>query len=204
MSPRHHIYYLLYPTPAAARCAEVLWDTTRLRCATVKSFPMPPERLHVTLLPLGRFEHGLRGELLDMALAAGAAVDDGPFDFVFDLLRSRSGGPIGTVELAGRGPALRKLYRLQRDLRGRLIRAGFPADQLRTGFTPHMTLDYKHPRVAPRSLDTPISWPVTQLCLVDSLVGQGRHEVLARWPLRPRQQVFSGWEPDFSMNLHRA
>ncbi|MBT9464642.1 2'-5' RNA ligase family protein [Hydrogenophaga sp.] len=203
MPHRHDIYFLLYPTPAAACCAAVLWDATRLRCA-VKSFPMPPERLHITLLPLGRFEDWIPDRVLEQAQAAGAAVDDEPFDVVFNALRSRSGAPIGTVELAGGGPALRKLYRLQRDLRERLIRVGFPADQLRTGFTPHMTLDYKHPRVAPRSFETPVAWRVTELCLVDSLHGRGRHEVLARWPLRERQQVFSGWETDFSIDFRRA
>ncbi|WP_332739166.1 2'-5' RNA ligase family protein [Hydrogenophaga sp.] len=136
---------------------------------------MPPERLHITLLPLGRFEGRVPDTVLEQAQAAGAAVDDEPFDVVFNVLRSRGGSPFGTVELAGHGLALRRLRRLQRDLRERLIRVGFPADQLRAGFIPHMTLH-----------------------------GQGRHEVLERWPLRQRQQVFSGWEPDFSMSLRRA
>ncbi len=58
-----------------------------------------------------------------------------------------------------------------------------------------MTLDYAHPRVNPQSLDTPIAWQVTHLYLVDSLYGQGRHEVLGCWPLRQRQQTFSDWLP---------
>jgi len=143
MPLRHHVYFLLYPTPAAADCAAALWNRTRHRLATQKSVPMPPERLHTTLMPLGCFEDRVPDTVLNLALAAGGAVDDEPFELVFNVIRSRGGGPLGTVELAGHGP---------------------------------------------------------ELCLVDSLHGQGRHEVLCRWPLRQRQQVFSGWEPDVPTN----
>lgn len=204
MLQRHDIYYMLRPTLAAAVRAAALWTTMRAHSVAFSSFPMPHERLHVTLLPLGSFDGSVPDEVLHLARVAGAAVDDEPFDVILDRLRSRGGAPIGTVELGGDGTVLRKLYRLQRDLRKRLIRAGFPEDQLRTGFTPHMTLDYKHPRVLPQTLETPIAWPVTELCLVDSLHGQGRHEVLERWPLRQRQQVFSGWEPGASLKLELA
>ncbi len=165
---------------------------------------MPPERLHITLLSLGSFEGNVPDKVLHLARVAGAAVDDEPFYVVLDRLRSRDGASMGTVELGGDETVPRKLYRLQRDLRERLIRAGFPAGELRTSFSPHMTLDYKHPRVLPQTLETPIAWPVTELCLVDSLYGQGRHEVLERWTLRQRQQVFSGWVPDASMDLKHA
>jgi 2'-5' RNA ligase len=204
MLQRHDIYYMLRPAPAAAARAAALWTTLRVHSAVFNSFPMPPERLHLTLLSLGRFEGCILGDLLHLARVAGAAVDDEPFHIALDRLRSRGGGSMGTVELGGDGAALRKLYRLQRDLRKSVIRAGFPASELRTSFTPHMTLDYKHPRVLPQTLETPIAWPVTELCLVDSLYGQGRHEVLERWTLRQRQQVFSGWEPDVSMDLNPA
>jgi 2'-5' RNA ligase len=200
MPLRHHVYFLLYPTPAAADCAAALWNRTRHRLATQKSVPMPPERLHTTLMPLGCFEDRVPDTVLNLALAAGGAVDDEPFELVFNVIRSRGGGPFGTVELAGHGPALRRLRCLQRDLREQLIRVGFPAGRLRGSFTPHMALDYRHPIVVPRSLETPIAWPVTELCLVDSLHGQGRHEMLCRWPFRQRQQVFSGWEPDVPTN----
>jgi 2'-5' RNA ligase len=201
MPQRHDIYYMLRPTPDAAAHAAALWMTLRVHSTLVRSFPMPPERLHITLLSLGSFEGSVPDTLLHLARVSGAAVDDEPFHIVLDRLRSRGGGSMGTVELGGDGTVLRKLYRLQRDLRQRVIRAGFPAGELRTSFTPHMTLDYKHPRrVAPCLLETPISWRVTELCLVDSLYGLGRHEVLDCWPLKQRQQVFSGWEPDAPMD----
>jgi 2'-5' RNA ligase len=204
MLQRHDMYYMLRPTSAAAARAAALWTTLRVRSTAFSSFPMPPERLHITLLPLGSFEGSIPDDLLHLARVAGAAVDDEPFHIVLDRLRSRGSASMGTVELGGDGAVLRKLYRLQRDLRQSVIRAGFSAGELRTSFTPHMTLDYKHPRVLPQTLETPIAWPVTELCLVDSLHGQGRHEVLERWTLRPRQQVFSGWEPAVSMDLNFA
>jgi 2'-5' RNA ligase len=204
MLKRHDIYYMLRPSPAAAASAASLWTTMRVHSAAFSSFPMPLERLHITLLPLGSFEGSVPDDLLHLARLAGAAVDDEPFHVVLDRLRSRGGASMGTVELGGDGAVLRKLCRMQRDLREGVIRAGFPAGELRTSFTPHMTLDYKHPRVLPQTLETPIAWPVTELCLVNSLYGQGRHEVLERWTLRQRQQVFSGWEPAVSMDLNLA
>jgi 2'-5' RNA ligase len=49
-------------------------------------------------------------------------------------------------------------------------------------YTPHLTLLYDDTHVARRAIE-PITWTVNEFVLVRSLVGQGRHEVLARWPL---------------------
>ena len=39
----------------------------------------------------------------------------------------------------------------------------------------------------------PVAWTVTQFALVDSLYGLSRHDVLAHWTLKARQQVFLDW-----------
>jgi 2'-5' RNA ligase len=47
-----------------------------------------------------------------------------------------------------------------------------------------MTLLYDRRAVAERPVE-PIRWRVRGLVLLRSLVGQGRHQVLARWPIGP-------------------
>lgn len=49
-------------------------------------------------------------------------------------------------------------------------------------FTPHMTLLYDAKGVPEQSVE-PITWTVSEFVLIDSLVGQKRHERLANWPL---------------------
>jgi 2'-5' RNA ligase len=50
-------------------------------------------------------------------------------------------------------------------------------------FTPHVTLLYDGMSVAEQPVD-PISWTVGEFVLVHSLLGQTRHIILDRWPLR--------------------
>lgn len=189
----HDVYYFLYPPPPVAAVAARLVGAPYLGGLAGRGAPMPEERLHITLQPLGRFADRIPRAVLDLALAVGETVDEPPFDLTLDLLQSRGGAGFGgTLELAGRGPAVRELRRFQRGLGNTMRHMGFPADQIRAGFSPHMTLDYAHRHVARQAI-VPIAWAVTQFFLVDSLYGQGRHEVLARWPLQVRQQEFSGW-----------
>lgn len=49
-------------------------------------------------------------------------------------------------------------------------------------FSPHITLLYRHGRPLRQWTDT-LSWRATEFVLIHSLVGETRHEVLARWPL---------------------
>jgi 2'-5' RNA ligase len=55
--------------------------------------------------------------------------------------------------------------------------------QIKTSFTPHMTLSYSGPDGDEQTVD-PIGWTVSELVLIHSLIGQSKHVVLGRWPLR--------------------
>lgn len=187
----HDLYYFLYPPHSVAALA--VDCRQRLRRQDGAGKPMPPERLHVTLHPLGRFVNRIQEEPLKLALAVGSAMDEASFDIAFDQVRSHAGGgDIGGMELVGRGPVMREVRRFQRRLGEEMLRLGFPADRVRTRFFPHMTLDYAPGPVEGQTI-TPIAWRVTQLYLVDSLYGQSRHEVLACWSLTQRQRTFSDW-----------
>ena len=184
-----HLSFLLYPPAPVAATAAQLLRAPFLDGAGGRSAPMSEDRLHVTLHQVGRFADGVPPEELDRALAVGAAMTDEPFDVVFDRLRS--GTRTGPLVVDGSGPAVRKLRDFQRYLRDTMRRMGFAADKIRPSFSPHMTLDYAHQPVAEQSI-TPIAWRVTQFLLVASHYGEGRHEVLERWPLTARQlELFS-------------
>lgn len=182
----HHLYVMLHlPQPVARDIGHLQRQLNRSYRGP--SRPMAPERLHATLVPLGRYEHRIPSEILTLALRAGALLEAAPFRVCFDTLQSR--GPrseIGTVELAGRGAGVRPLYLLRRQVVGALLAVGWPEAWIRPTFYPHITVDYRHAPVGARRIE-PLAWDVTEVGLVDSHYGQGRHEVLASWPLEDRQ-----------------
>jgi len=51
-------------------------------------------------------------------------------------------------------------------------------------FSPHVTL--LHGRQEVDQGIVPIGWEVEELFLLDSIVGERRHEIIARWPLAPK------------------
>lgn len=191
MAPFHTLYYFIYPPSRVATVVAGLWHDSPLR-QLARSKPMPAERLHMTLQQLGSFSGPIPPEVLDLALTVGRRMMEEPFDLSLDLLRSRSAKDVrGTVELTGQGPAVAKLRRFHRRLAIELEDAGFPVARIRKSLVPHVTLDYEHTPV-PLQAIAPIAWRVSEFFLVDSLRGQGRHEVLASWPLIERQATF-GW-----------
>lgn len=186
MGTRHDLYWMVHPPVVIAQ------RIGRLQRVLDRSYPGPSrpmaaERLHATLVPLGSYEGGVPPKVLGVLLRAGACLDALPFRVCFDTLQSR--GPsseMGTVELAGQGSGVRPLYRLRRELVAALLAVGWPKAWIPTSFYPHITVDYMHEPVGTRRVE-PLAWDVTEVRLVDSLYGQGRHEVLASWPLRDRQ-----------------
>lgn len=186
MGPRHDLYWMLHLPQSVAEA--ILLLQRQLNTSYLgPSKPMAADRLHATLVPLGSYEHRVPPEVLRQVRSAGALLEHAPFRVCFDVLQSR--GPqhdIGTVELAGHGHGVQPLFRLRRQLVEALLKVGWPNGRIRPGFYPHITVDYHHEPVNARRIE-PLAWNVTELLLVDSHYGQGRHEVLATWPLHDRQ-----------------
>lgn len=186
MGFRHDLYWMLHLPPEVAQ-AIVLLQRRLNTSYRGPSKPMAADRLHTTLVPLGSYEHRIPPEVLRVVHSAGALLDEAPFRVCFDTLQSRSRRrDIGSVELAGRGAGVQPLFRLRRQLVDALLKAGWPSGWIRANFYPHITMDYQHEPVDMRRI-TPLTWDVTELLLVDSHYGDGRHEVLASWPLQDRQ-----------------
>jgi 2'-5' RNA ligase len=129
-------------------------------------------------ISLGKFEVKERVEnFVERVSRAIAKLRSAPFEVVFEQI---GGFNSGHVVLQGQDglEALRAFREaLRQALAWEKLEKGMPQK-----YTPHMTVIYGQPgeEVAPIE---PVRWTVREFVLVISHQGQGRHEVLARFPL---------------------
>ncbi|VTU34093.1 2'-5' RNA ligase [Variovorax sp. PBS-H4] len=174
------LFFALLPdAPAIARIERLIEDLRHDH--GLKGRSLGASRFHVTLLHLGAFP-GVPQVLVDAACAAVQALAVIPalqlgFDCVGSFSRRPSNMPL--VLLGEDGLIAAKAF--QQALCKAMVRAG-EADGGAAHYTPHLTLLYDDTHVARRAVD-PITWTANEFVLVRSLLGQGRHEVLARWSL---------------------
>mgnify|MGYP001756911922 FL=1 len=146
---------------------------------------MAPERLHVTLVPLGSHDLCVPYEVVQQLSRVGGSLEHAPFRVSFDTLQS-PGPSAGSVELTGHGDDVLALSRFRRQLVEELRQVGWPDQHIKPRFRPHVTLDYHHGPINARRVE-PLGWHVTEFLLIASHHGESWHEVLGRWPLRSRQ-----------------
>jgi 2'-5' RNA ligase len=142
--------------------------------------PMDPARLHVSLYSLGLHRRLPRRQVVEAVQAAGG-VRFTPFVVELDRMATwgRGLGPLPVVAWADEGVCgVRLLHEaLHRALAG-------TADWRRRkpAIEPHLTLWRASGRM-PETFIAPIRWWVRDFVLLDSRYGEGRHEVLDRFPL---------------------
>jgi 2'-5' RNA ligase len=141
--------------------------------------PLTPDRLHVTLLAIGRYPE-LQQEVVEAACDVVAGLAVRPFEVMFNRAMSyptgRSTRPLALVG----GDGTIEVEMFQRTLFAEMKRIGLPVGRPPK---PHMTLLYDRRAVTEQPV-TPVRWPVREFVLIHSLSGQSRHVPLARWPLR--------------------
>jgi len=178
--PRDALYFAVLPDERTARLIVELGLAWRARYGLAGKL-YTPERLHVSLNSLGRHA-GLPPRLVARANAVGAGVAAPAFDVVLDRLVSfRHGERRPLVLCCGDGAAGFDV--LWRRIGLGLKCAGLPSG-LAAGLTPHLTLLRDRRAITDIALETPIAWRAREFLLVHSLLGQGRHRHLGRWPLR--------------------
>jgi 2'-5' RNA ligase len=145
--------------------------------------PIEPERLHVSLQPVGRYD-GLPNFVVERARQAGGMVSASicPFALVFDRIMSFDNRREKRPVVLRPGYDLVRLFALH-DILGQAMKRARIGRHAVSHFTPHMTLLYDNRTVRERPIE-PIRMNVLDLVLVHSLVGQSRYIELARWPLR--------------------
>lgn len=177
--PKDGLFLALVPPAAMAdRIGNLI---QRLRHSHgLRGEPLSPCRLHVTLHYLGAY-NGLPQNLVEAVCMAAPAVSLAPFEIGFDRIGSftskRKTRPL--VLRAGRDSAA--LTMLHRAVGEALTRAGL-GRWVRPHFTPHITLLYDRRLVDEHPIES-LGWTVTDFVFVHSLLGQGVHNHLARWPL---------------------
>jgi len=141
-----------------------------------------PDHLHLTAAILD--DYGIFPKAAAERLKAiGDAIVGDQFPIVLDQVAASE----HSVVMIPSEP-LRTFHAFQQGLAKAMARAGLGLRR-NWRFSPHVTLLYR--RGAPlRQWTDALSWTATEFVLVHSLLGQTRHEVLARWPLlAPRPSV---------------
>jgi RNA 2',3'-cyclic 3'-phosphodiesterase len=173
------LFFALFPDANAAARIAVL--ARRLRGDYgLRGAPLRTDRFHVTLHHLGNYA-GLPQGVVAMASQAAAAVAMPPFNIGFNRVASFSSAPRNRplVLLGHDGVAAVTVF--QQALGMTMKKAGL-GRWAKLGYTPHLTLLYEDRCIAEHVVET-IAWTAQTLILVHSLLGQTRHEALARWPM---------------------
>ena len=171
----HNLYFALQPDAEAARA---LCALEGLRAAPGR--PMDPDRLHISLSSLGIHRQLPPRQIIEAVQAAGS-VRRTPFVVELDRIATwgRGLGPLPVVAWSGEGVC--GVHGLHEVLHEGL--AGTAEWRRRKpAIEPHLTLWRAHGRVAERFI-APIHWWVREFVLIDSRYGEGRHEIVDRFPL---------------------
>jgi 2'-5' RNA ligase len=176
---RHKIFFALRPPPAAGDELHRLAQREHARRG-MTGRPMPPERLHASLNGLGRHPEPPR-RLIAGAMEACGTIHVRPFVVSFNRLGSwgRGDGALAFVLRGDDGVA--GVHALHDAIHRVLVEAGLVHPRPRD-FEPHLTL-LRDRTVVPEAFIEPVSWQVGEFVLLDSIHGEGRHELLGCWTL---------------------
>lgn len=172
---KHKIFLAVKPDATATEEAEErtlrLMDEYRLA-----GVPLKPDNLHISL-PLIFEGDEVPNGIEEFVSARVQAVRMSPFEVVLDVAMTFRLPKQHVLVLSSAG-SIANIYNLNRHL----IMAG-GAKATGGSFNPHMSLLYTDRPVRKQSIE-PVRWTVREFVLVHSFVGLGRHETVARWPLR--------------------
>ena len=171
----HKVFLALKPDASAAGQAEerTLQFINEYRLAGT---PLRPENLHISL-PLIFEGDEVPNGIAESVSARVQAIRMPPFEIVLDVAMTFR-LPKQQVLVLSTGGSIANIYTLTRQL----IMAG-GAKATGGSFNPHMSLLYTDQLVRKQSIE-PVRWTVREFVLVHSFVGLGRHDTMARWPLR--------------------
>lgn len=172
---QHRFFLALKPDPVAAgaACEMALHLKRENRLA---GMPLKPENFHISL-PLVWEGTEAPTDLAEIISAQVQAVRTPAFEIVLDMAMSFRQAKRYVLVL-GTTRSVTHIYGLNRQL-VLAMRRGTG----RASFMPHMSLLYTDKPVEKQPVE-PIRWTAREFVLVHSFVGLGRHETVARWPLR--------------------
>ena len=163
----------------AAQIADL---TARLcRSFGLTNRPIPPSRLHMTVLPIGAGDTPPSPMVIARPSRALDSLAAAPFEITLDRLQSfRNRRASAPLVLAARQRHA-GMISLQRGLRN-AVRAQGLIPPRHEGATPHVTLTWDRDLRLQREID-PITLRIHEIVLIHSHVGKSRHDTLGHWRL---------------------
>jgi 2'-5' RNA ligase len=167
----HKLFFAFLPSSKAATAAVDI----SLKLGRQHRLPGKPVRtrnFHISLFPY-TLSDVLYDQLLEEASVLVQAIRGKPFEMTLDKAMSFANCLVlGSTREPG------EIYTLHRQFADRFKAFGNAGD-----LTPHMTLLYTDKRIEEQRIE-PIHWTIEEFVLIDSIQGQGCHEIVGRWPLR--------------------
>lgn len=157
--------------------------------------PIRQRQLHVSVCGLGDhydFPKRLCGKVIDLLDRASLP----PFQIGFDRF-VRFGGKAAVLRDATQNP---EATWLGRNICALVQQTLSPPFRYRHAFDPHMTIFYGGRSFAETTVDR-IEWTANEMVLVHSLLGQARHEIIARWPLCGAATAFPAKSAPIQLDL---
>jgi 2'-5' RNA ligase len=178
----HRLFFALLPDARVAgeieTAAAAIKGSGRIRGRWVK-----PSKYHLTVQFLGdHTTHAVR--IIEQARTAAGNVRLAGFDVVLDRVETFGGQRRSPCLMRCTPASDRSTGSLRSALGDTLAGAGL-SELLEDRFTPHVTIAYVDENLDAPIAVQPVCWHVGAFALVDSHVGESRHEVLDRWCLSP-------------------
>jgi len=169
----HTLFFaVLLDDPIAARAHRLA--VALISRQGLRGRPLPPHRLHASLSQVGMSPGPPPTKVIDLARQVGDRITLPPFKVAFDRVQSwrRGNGPLVLVGGEDRLIGLNRLGDALAEAQGLRPRR----------FEPHVSLVWGAEFIPERAVP-PLIWTVRDFALIHSIHGEGRHEVLSRWPL---------------------
>ena len=175
----HRLFFALVPDAAALQAVERVVEELRSSKA-VRGRWTAAAKYHVTAYFLG--DHRAPEPVIRAACNAAAGVAFAPFSITFDRGATFRGHYQVPCAQRSTPDSENVLTALWQQLGTALAQMPIDHEHHRR-YVPHLTVAYADGMIAPPIPITPIHASVNEFVLVDSHVGQDRHDVVARWPL---------------------
>jgi 2'-5' RNA ligase len=176
VSPEHRVFFALQPDAEAAGRIERLGADLRQKHG-LKGRPTPAARLHLSLNFVGTFRGPPTRAVMEKAKALADKVSARAFTVSLNEVQGWKSDAL--VLLGDEGVIGAQL--LHTAIHKALV-IGSMAPRREPEIWPHVSL-LRDKAAVPKTFVDPITWTVREFVLLDSVVGEGRHEVLGRWPL---------------------
>ncbi len=179
--PRHVLFFAAIPPPEIKAQMARAWQSF----GTGEDFRQ--DTLHLSIYGVASMDD--RDPIVvQRAQTAAAVVRTAPFTLCFDRIMTFNGGPDDFPLVIATDNTSKNTNEIAADLHVACRAMALTASRS-PQVNPHVTLAYGPGFPGERLLTKPILWTITEIMLIDSLYGKGRHISLGQWSLpKDRQQ----------------